>query len=242
MTGGKKPSLKPHACTSTQNSAYCCWKLLGKCSHVRPHLLITVQGCDFTVWLVLYCNEVKFSVEALKFNGVALEAEERSKVTKTGPRSDSRGRDLGTVNTTRLTSNIVSKTGNLHWHASFAAGLNKSSLLRKNLMLPIQRQDTLTIGSVPLEVTKIMVFINFTGVLVQSNSRKQNLTSLLGGAHFHQLLQLALIIWNSYHHQHCAFSSCLGSNSGQLFYCTFHWALSKHLYAWDQQFHHFLPR
>lgn len=56
-------------------------------------------------------------------------------------------------------------------------------------MLPIQRQDTLTIGSVPLEVTMIMVFIDLTGVLVQSNSRKQSLTSLLGGAHFHQLLQ-----------------------------------------------------
>lgn len=56
-------------------------------------------------------------------------------------------------------------------------------------MLPIQRQDTLTGGSVPLEVIMTMVFINLAGVLVQSNPRKQNLLSLLGSAHFHQLLQ-----------------------------------------------------
>lgn len=52
-------------------------------------------------------------------------------------------------------------------------------------MLPIQRQDTG--GSVPLEVTMIMVFINLTGVIAQSNPT--NLTSLLGDANFHQLLQ-----------------------------------------------------
>lgn len=34
-------------------------------------------------WLFLYCNEVKFSMEVLKFTEVALETEERSKVTKT---------------------------------------------------------------------------------------------------------------------------------------------------------------
>lgn len=56
-------------------------------------------------------------------------------------------------------------------------------------MLPIQRQDTLAGGAVPLEVTMIMVFINLTEVVVQNNLRKQNIMSLLGGAHFYQLLQ-----------------------------------------------------
>ena len=55
-------------------------ELLEKYSRVRPHILITLRGCDFTLWLVLYCNEVKFSVEVLEFNGVALEAGGKSKV------------------------------------------------------------------------------------------------------------------------------------------------------------------
>lgn len=89
-------------------------------------------------------------------------------------------------------------------------------------MLPIQRQDTLTGGSAPLEVTMIIVFINLTEVVVQSNLRKQNITSLLGGAHFHQLLQ------TSFKHMKFMPSSALfflqlsGGNPGQIFYCTFH--------------------
>lgn len=62
---------------------------------------------------------------------------------------------MGAVNATRPTSNIFTRTGNLHWHARFAAGINEHSSLAKNLVLPVQRQDTLTGGSVPLEVTSL---------------------------------------------------------------------------------------
>lgn len=54
--------------------------LLEKYSCVKPHTLITLRGCDFTIWLVLYCNELKLPVEVLKFNGVALEDGGKSKV------------------------------------------------------------------------------------------------------------------------------------------------------------------
>lgn len=62
---------------------------------------------------------------------------------------------MGAANTTRLTNNIFTKTGNLHWRARFAAGTNEHSLLAKNLVLPVQRQDTLTGESVPLEVCSL---------------------------------------------------------------------------------------
>lgn len=62
---------------------------------------------------------------------------------------------MGAVNATRLTSNIFTKTGNLHWCARFAAGINKHSSLARNLVLPVQRQDILARESVPLEVTSL---------------------------------------------------------------------------------------
>lgn len=62
---------------------------------------------------------------------------------------------MGTVNATRLTSDIFTKTGNLHWRARFAAGINEPSSLAKNLVLPVQRQDAIAGGSVPLEVTSL---------------------------------------------------------------------------------------
>lgn len=56
-----------------------CWKNAAMSGPV-----FSLLSRDVTLlWLFLYCNEVKFSMEVLKFTEVALETEERSKVTKT---------------------------------------------------------------------------------------------------------------------------------------------------------------
>lgn len=62
---------------------------------------------------------------------------------------------MGTVSATRLASNIFPKTGSVHWRASFAAGINEDSSLAKKFLLPVQRQDTLAGGFVPLKVTSL---------------------------------------------------------------------------------------
>jgi len=45
---------------------------------------------------------------------------------------------MGTVDATRLTSNIFTDTGNLQWYVRFTAGINEHSSLAKNLVLPEQ--------------------------------------------------------------------------------------------------------
>lgn len=59
------------------------------------------------------------------------------------------------VNASRLPSNNFIKTENLHWNARFAAGINVHSSLVENLALPVQKLDSLSGGSAPLEVPSI---------------------------------------------------------------------------------------